>query len=309
MNTKGMTPEYLVALIVIGVFLVSALYIWGDDIKPILMGTSQTGTCNLEFLLSHVADTGAIQGCKKNNVLVTEQMLAEKAGSAAREYTEAKRQGLLVQTDAIDLEASLDPSQKGAKEAWALNRILADEMTDCYDKTLGGRFLEKDVAGVLSSNIVCVICSRIVLTEEAKRVFTGTNYEIGGHIQTAFNPWMERIPARQTYSQKLAGAVSIPESLLDDQEKKTNALYDALTNYNPSFTRPMAVMLVNIPYQSVFGSGKDMRWIQVYPYEDVTNNEVIALIERSTPTIPFAPGSYILAALTKRKAKCEVIIE
>lgn len=275
MNSKGMTPEYLVALIVIGVFLVSALYIWGDDIKPILMGTSQKGACSLELLLSNFADTEAIQGCKKNNVLVTPQLLQEYAARYQREYTGSKRNNFF---DAPNAESTFSPQRKGANYAWALNRITADEFKDCVDKTGAGKLAEKySLAGGMASELTCLVCSRIVITPEAYELFQNSDYDVAKDsqivIQPYFSEWVKANPVgRDTYEQYISRTAVVNENL-GDKEFQDNLKY-IFTTYHPDFRKPIAIMLVNVPFSGLLHEEKDTRWIQSYSYEDITKDEL-----------------------------------
>ncbi len=261
MSKKGMSPEFLVGLIATAAFLGIALFFLGPAILKLLFGSAEKGQCNVEFILSQLGEVEQVEGCKMHDLVVTPQVLAEEMTAGKVQYATLKK------ADALGSIGNLfDPSRPGAEEAWALNRIIANEMAGCYDKTLGGKALAE--VSVFSTNFVCVVCSRITLTKETQQIFQSTFF--GGRINTYLNTWMQTVPykkGKMLYSDYITQRLIISDDL--GPGKWSEVLRPILTTYPPYDTtmeKSMAVMLVRIP----IGGADDLKWIQIYPYEKIT---------------------------------------
>lgn len=282
---KGMTTETVVKLIVFAAGLIVLLTTLVPGIWDLLFSTADVGECSLEFILNNLGNTDALSGCEMNNVVVTPNMIYEYSSSSRKEYYDQLNKGSLARTADV-----FNPSSEGAEEMWALNKIIGNELTGCVDKTLGGKFLEREgIGAAFSTDVVCVICSRIVITDAALDIFRGTrNFDQGRGIDSYFSIWSEEVidnKKKMTYANYANQATKL------DPEEEVDRLHQAVAdNYQIDINKPLAVVLVNIPLSGLVSEHPDKRWIDIYEYEDIT-----------TMTFPWS-------TLVTGDLKCETII-
>ncbi len=275
-SKKGMSPEFLVGLIATAAFLGIALFFMGPAILKLLFGSAETGQCNIQFILTHLGETSQLESCKMHDIIVTPEVLYKEMTAGKTEHAALKK------ADALGrIENTFDPSRPGADEAWALNRMIAKEMASCYEKTLGGKVLEKKwLSGAFSTDTVCVICARITLTPEAVNVFKSTDFNKHGKFETYLDYWMDEVPYKKG---KMLYADYVQQALVinTDASEEIQKMYQTITTLYPSvetdMTKSMAVVLVNMPFGTLIGlsDDSDMRWIQVYPYEKLAQIEFL----------------------------------
>ncbi len=287
---KGMTPGLLVGLVMLGVLSFIFGYYVFPAIYEVMTESGERAACSLKFLLSHIGEKEKIKGCKMKNIFVTPEMLSERTSIALEEYN-ANRDKL------GRLATTFNPQNPRAMEAWVLNDLLAREMADCFERSGGRALLE---AKYPTTSTTCVLCARVVLTNETMEMFRDTpfnfNRPAGLFINTYFDDWMKNnFYMKMTYKDYLKQALD--PSFLNDPEYKD--VVEAVTNYQPNVMRPVAVLLVHVPLGFLF-FGKDIDYLQVYPYDDISKPGFITYFHKS-----WFP---ILGGWTKSDIRCEETI-
>ncbi len=256
---KAVEPMMLVSIIIGAVSLFfAAVYI----VPPMITWLKEGGgslSCTLTFLLQKAGQK--IEGCEMLDITITPEMLSKLVPSAEKEYNALKGQGRLRM-----LEDPFNPRKNPhAMEAWALYRFIAQETTKCFDRTLGGKALETPLPAWVGK-VVCVLCDRITLTEDAKALFRNTPFMPAGWH---FDQWMKTVPFRKTtYGDYIAQAISkglIPDPVTQD-------MFNSMTTYSPTLETSMAIMIANIPGSRI--GGKDIRWLQIYPYDEIATRNI-----------------------------------
>lgn len=252
---KGMTPGLLVGLVILGVITFIFAYNVIPAIFKIMTGSAGTVSCNLA-LVAKGAYT-EYEACK---------MQSEIFMPANLDVERAKKE---VPAELEKHFADLSMFQySGGVEAWAFDRLLADEFYDCYERTAAG------LSGkVLPTNdVLCVICSRVIVPPETVRLFGGTTFdpkgypgfpirsgtELGGH----FVNWM----LKSDVAKKEFGDEDFRSFLAFERAR-------AGENKNPPgnvvLGNPMAVVLIHIP-AGLRAGFQSVSWIDVYNYEELS---------------------------------------
>ena len=235
---KGMTPALLVSLVILGVIAAIFAYYVIPAIFKIMTGSAGTASCNLALIAKGVYTE--YESCKMNNVILMPNNLdSERAKKELPAELEKNFAGLSMF------------QYPGGVEAWAFDRLLADEFYDCYMRTAVG--LEGKVFP--TSDVLCVICSRIIVPPETVRFFEGTRFhpqgyqsvpirsgsELGGH----FVNWMLNSNA----AMKEFGDENFRRFLAIERARGEGSIFPFTgENKNPPgdvvLGNPMAVMLI-----------------------------------------------------------------
>ena len=165
MKKKGRSPELLVALVLLGVFLIISLLFVYPAVRDLLLGQAKKGQCNWDFLLS--AGVGAIpmaertpEECEADRINIDNAMLEKQTelyGNKGIEKYYKNRNNLAT-------EYFIDPDRP---EEYALDRIMAKSLVDCWDKVWHGAMSEYVLkGGWFTSETYCVICSRIYFEQD-----------------------------------------------------------------------------------------------------------------------------------------------
>ncbi len=161
MNKKAMSPEMLIGIIALVGTLAVFLVIVYPPFKNFLFSLLGKTSCNWSLLLATVAKFGAFGGgelpveCQMTKLHVGPKELDSYAVMAKKRINT-----YLTKPGYEDVKGVYPPNTLGYKH-WALDKIVATEMANCWDKTWHGKVNPTDWMKAFHVDVVCVVCTRI----------------------------------------------------------------------------------------------------------------------------------------------------
>lgn len=165
----------LVSIIALTFTLVVLLVVVFPPFRALVLGTSETGQCQFSVLLSSLAKKisfgfGDIPpACKMKRMTITPDDLERYERLASRTTERFEELGL---TKAV----SEFPDTEYGHLKWALHRVIANEMIDCYNKGWRGQ-MDLKASGwptdILEETgaYLCILCTRIKFDQDLRNLF------------------------------------------------------------------------------------------------------------------------------------------
>lgn len=278
------------------------LFILGPKIWLALSGAGETGVCNWNLLVHAFTKMGGKEivpaECQAKRITVDEPMLNAQLKYASRRMNkmleEAKDEKLKEQYKLI-LKQFNDPKNEQQLYEFALNKIVADELKNCWTKVFQGKLPlfdewynkfdlrlwgifaedkelkemnEKDfitawkglgIANVYGPPTFCVICSRIKFDKNIEK-------KLGKSKVTSLKDWLSFNPMPRTnepYMRFLAdGRTKAHDS--EEGQPSENALYFQKFDYSISVEEPLAVLYSRVnTYKATQWVGNVGGWLGI----------------------------------------------
>lgn len=150
-----MTWTLVEILSVTAALLVLLMLVW-PALREVLFDTGTKGECQFSLTVSSLSSLAGteIGSCPTEKVKIGNAEINRYLPLAERQVNEYHKNP----SQEIAQQYPLNPT--GYKQ-WAMDKIVADQLVDCWEKVVFGKFLPKKWTNVLKEDVICVICSTI----------------------------------------------------------------------------------------------------------------------------------------------------
>ena len=181
--------ELLVSIIALTVFLIISLIIVFPEFKELIFGAGEKGQCQFSILIRTMSKEltfgfGEIPAeCKANRMTITADRLDKYQTLAKKRIDSYIKNNHPAQSEF--------PQTTQGRYKWAIERIMANEMVDCYNKGWRGRL---DLEGLWAyeflpglagpGEMVCILCTRVKFDKSVRGLF-------GAQREFEIKPWLD----------------------------------------------------------------------------------------------------------------------
>ncbi len=267
MNQRANMFDTLIYLAIVVAIIVVLFLMVFPAFRSTAEAAIEKGKCEITILLSALVQTGSI-GAIEVPPACKMKMINISMASLKNEYVYAQNRLATYNQNKEKYAEILEVLPKDKNEAvaeFALDKIIADELDDCWGKVLRGK-LPIYSNEYFSKRINCIICARIKFDQEVIQLFQ--NKQIRSLV-----PWMQYNPLKGT-------STAYWKFITEDQTGVTGL---AQPRYDFSVgPTPVAVVFVNMratTAEKVWG--RVAGWAGAAPSQDINTIRLVPFTQDS----------------------------